>query len=173
MKTHLTISALLLTGVAYAQLPRAAGDSEAYWRTNITPTPTERQAIVSTLGTGNAGTGGGTAAVINQSGAGNRFSFDGASGNTGNQITFTQNGNNNQLDFQLAGSNNTYTLGQTGNNNRLDLQNFQTNGARLEVQQTGNNNRLDSNGYPFADASIPLKITQSGGMRLIITSGPQ
>ncbi|HEY0111419.1 MAG TPA: hypothetical protein VGB67_17395 [Fibrella sp.] len=153
-----------LSGSAMAQT------SEAYWKPGITPTPTEAQAVVALgLGTGGTGTTS-TAAVIMQNGANNRFSFDGAAGNTGNQITFNQQGNNNQLDFSLTGSNNTYTFDQLGNRNVLNLQNFNTNGAKLEIQQTGNNNRLESTGYPFNDSTIPLKITQSGGMQLIISS---
>ncbi|MBO0948592.1 hypothetical protein [Fibrella forsythiae] len=145
-----------------------AQSSEAYWRPGITPTSAQALAALSTGtgGTGNAG----TAAVVIQNGASNRFSFDGAAGNTGNQITFNQQGSNNQLDFALTGSNNTFTFDQLGNNNVLNLQNFSTSGTKLDIQQTGNNNQLESNGSPFADSTIPLKITQSGGMRLLISS---
>ena len=146
-----------------------AQHSEAYWNPAITPIPADAQAVVSALTGAGAGTGGGTQAVINQSGSGNRFGFDGATGNTGNAITFNQAGMGNQLDFSLAGSNNTYTFTQSGNNNVLNLQNFSTNNTRLDVEQIGNGNRLQSNGYPMADSGIPLKITQSGGMSLIIT----
>lgn len=146
--------------------------SEAYWKPGITLT--DAQAVLSAItpisaaGTGNAT----TAAVITQNGTNNQFSFVGAAGNTGNQITFNQQGNNNQLDFSLTGSNNTYTFDQLGNRNVLNLQNFNTNGAKLEIQQTGNNNRLESTGYPFNESTIPLKITQSGGAQLIISSTP-
>ncbi|WP_019988858.1 hypothetical protein [Rudanella lutea] len=164
MNLYLTLGALLLMGTAHAQT------SEAYWRSDISPTPTEQQAVVTALSpTGTAGTGSAaTAAIINQSGQNNRFSFEGSPGNTGNQITFTQTGNNNQLDFSLTGSNNTYLFEQIGNRNVLDLQNFQTNGVRLEIGQSGNGNRLETNGYPLSNSTIPLRITQTGGMRLII-----
>ncbi|KAB7726145.1 hypothetical protein F5984_25035 [Rudanella paleaurantiibacter] len=164
MKMYFALGALLLTGVAHAQT------SEAYWRSDIVPTPTIQQAVVTALTPAGApGTGStATAAIINQTGQNNRFSFEGAAGNTGNQITFTQMGQNNQLDFSLTGSNNTYLLEQLGNRNVLDLKNMQTNGVRLEIEQIGDGNGLQTNGYPLSNPAIPLRITQTGGMRLII-----
>ncbi len=83
-----------------------------------------------------------------------------------NQIRLVQQGNFNNMDLQLLGEGNNYQFSQLGNNNDLQLRNLQANNNTLQIVQRGDNNQLIDNGS--GTLNVPLRIEQSGGMKVLI-----
>lgn len=83
-----------------------------------------------------------------------------------NNIRMVQQGNFNNMDLQVLGEGNNYQFSQLGNNNDLQLRNLQSNNNTLQIIQRGNGNQLVDNGS--GALNVPLRIEQSGGMRVLI-----
>jgi hypothetical protein len=83
-----------------------------------------------------------------------------------NQIRLIQQGNSNTMDLQLYGEGNNYRFSQVGNNNDLQLRNLEANNNTLQIMQRGNGNQLIDNGSGLLNR--PLRIEQSGGMKVLI-----
>ena len=158
----LTLNCLALTAVA--QTPSF---SEAYWGGALSLTVMERQAVL----TGQ--TSQTDAVTLRQRGSGNEAYYRNAGGGQTNRVALTQEGDNNRLSLTLNGGQNDYRLDQLGNANDLQLNGMRGDNVNLSVRQAGN-----GNGLVVADSALeglggtvgPIKIEQSGGMRVTVTS---
>jgi len=83
-----------------------------------------------------------------------------------NQIRLIQGGNFNSMDLQVYGEGNNYQFSQIGNNNDLQVRNLQATNNTLQIVQRGNGNQLIDNGS--GTLNRPIRIEQSGGMRIMI-----
>lgn len=99
-----------------------------------------------------------------QNGLSNSLSLDMPRGV--NRLTVVQEGDLNLIDFQAHGINNDFQFIQRGNSNNLQLANVQGSSNTLQVVQRGNGNQLIDRGSGLMNR--PLRIEQSGGMKLII-----
>lgn len=83
-----------------------------------------------------------------------------------NQIRLIQNGNFNNMDLEVHGKGNNYQFSQVGNGNDLQIRNLQATNNTLQIVQRGNDNQLIDNGS--GTLNRPLRIEQSGGMKIMI-----
>ncbi len=83
-----------------------------------------------------------------------------------NNIRLIQDGNLNTMDLRMAGEWNNYEFIQQGNRNVLELRNVQANENTLQIVQKGNGNQLTDLGSGLLNR--PIRIEQSGGMKIII-----
>lgn len=125
------------------------------------------EAVFTVLGAyGGSGKSGSDAFVI-QNGNGNAANLQLAG--SGNVVNATQNGSNNTVNMDYNGSNSKYVLDQDGNSNTLNLNKITSNGINFQVIQRDNNNGITIDGA--STGALPaLKIEQSGGMQINITS---
>lgn len=166
MKTasfFLTLS--LLAGRAFAQ---SVTDSEAFWGGTLPLTVLERQAVL----TGQVNQAA-DQVTLQQRGSGNQARYQNTGGGQGNRATLTQEGDDNRLSLSVNGSRNEYLLEQRGNANDLQLNGLRGDNLNLSVRQAGNHNglTLSSDALEGVGGAVgPIRIEQSGGMRVTVTS---
>jgi hypothetical protein len=109
----------------------------------------------------------GKEAIISQSGSGNNVNYRSAGQN---KFQANQNGSGNEVNLDLSGGGNEFLFSQQGNNNKALLPNTMSSGKQFELNQTGNGNELTRDGASVGTLPMSMKIEQTGGMRLIITT---
>ena len=125
------------------------------------------EAVFTVLGAyAGSGKAGSDASVV-QTGNGNNLNLQ-LSG-SGNVVNAKQTGNSNTLNMDFRGTNSKYVLDQDGNANTMDLNNITSTGINFKVIQKDGGNGLTIDGV--GTGALPsLKIEQSGGMKINITS---
>ncbi|NEU65873.1 hypothetical protein [Spirosoma agri] len=142
----------------------ASAQSDVFWtQTGAGPNTQVQQAIQA----GNRSVSAGSTVLIDQAGNDNKLTTS-SQGNA-NVMLLRQTGNQNQLELNLTGNDNRYMVDQIGNRNVLDMPNVRSNNVDVQLIQRGDGNQLIREGG--LSVGVPMRIEQTGGMKVILTTG--
>ena len=161
--TLLIIAVFTSLNVVFAQ----PNQKEASFGSYSSSVNLSSEAVFTVLGAyAGSGKAGSDVSVI-QTGNGNNSNLK--LNGSGNVVNASQTGNSNMINMDFSGTNSKYVLDQDGNSNTINLDNITSTGINFKVIQKTNSNGLTINGV--GTGALPsLKIEQSGGMKINITS---